>query len=72
MEKINWNRSPFNRMVQRYFINCEYRLFYTLIWSFTKLGPLGDWGFEIEKNAIKVNNAKDYQTNIPRVFAIEM
>ena len=35
-----------------------------------KLGPLGDWGLEIEKNAIKVNNAKDYQTNIPGVFAI--
>lgn len=35
-----------------------------------KLGPLGSWGFEIEKNAIKVNNAKDYQTNIPGVFAI--
>ncbi|MEM1259850.1 MAG: NAD(P)/FAD-dependent oxidoreductase [Bacteroidota bacterium] len=35
-----------------------------------KLGPLADWGLEIEKNAIKVNNAKDYQTNIPGVFAI--
>ncbi|MFS4417762.1 NAD(P)/FAD-dependent oxidoreductase [Maribacter sp. 2307ULW6-5] len=35
-----------------------------------KLGPIGDWGLEIEKNAIKVNNAKDYQTNLPGVFAI--
>ena len=35
-----------------------------------KLGPLGNWGLEIEKNAIRVNNAKDYQTNIPGVFAI--
>ncbi|WP_435624795.1 NAD(P)/FAD-dependent oxidoreductase [Flagellimonas sp.] len=35
-----------------------------------KLGPLGTWGLEIERNAIKVNNAKDYQTNIPGVFAI--
>ncbi|MEM8765508.1 MAG: NAD(P)/FAD-dependent oxidoreductase [Bacteroidota bacterium] len=35
-----------------------------------KLGPLANWGLEIEKNAIKVNNAKDYQTNIPGVFAI--
>ena len=35
-----------------------------------KLGPIGDWGLEIERNAIKVNNAKDYQTNIPGVFAI--
>lgn len=35
-----------------------------------KLGPIGSWGLEIEKNAIKVDNSKDYQTNIPGVFAI--
>lgn len=35
-----------------------------------KLGPLANWGLEIEKNAIKVNNALDYQTNIPGVYAI--
>ncbi len=35
-----------------------------------KLGPIGNWGLEIEKNAIKVNNALDYSTNIPGVFAI--
>ncbi|WP_339623142.1 NAD(P)/FAD-dependent oxidoreductase [uncultured Winogradskyella sp.] len=35
-----------------------------------KLGPIGDWGLEIEKNAIKVDNALDYQTNIPGIFAI--
>lgn len=35
-----------------------------------KLGPIADWGLEIEKNAIKVNNTLDYQTNIPGVFAI--
>jgi thioredoxin reductase (NADPH) len=35
-----------------------------------KLGPIGSWGLEIEKNAIKVNNAYDYQTNIPGIYAI--
>lgn len=35
-----------------------------------KLGPIGNWGFEIEKNAIKVDNSYDYQTNIPGIFAI--
>lgn len=35
-----------------------------------KLGPIGSWGLEIEKNAIKVDNSYDYQTNIPGVFAI--
>ena len=34
------------------------------------LGPIADWGLEIEKNAIKVNNALDYQTNIPGIYAI--
>ena len=35
-----------------------------------KLGPIGNWGLEIEKNAIKVNNALDYQTNIPGIYAV--
>jgi thioredoxin reductase (NADPH) len=30
-------------------------------WSYAKLGPIGNWGLEIE-NAIKVNNSLDYQT----------
>jgi thioredoxin reductase (NADPH) len=34
-----------------------------------KLGPIGNWGLEIEKNAIKVDTL-DYQTNIPGIFAI--
>ncbi|MCK0146340.1 NAD(P)/FAD-dependent oxidoreductase [Arenibacter sp. F26102] len=34
-----------------------------------KLGPIGNWGLEIEKNAIKVNTF-DYQTNIPGIYAI--
>lgn len=35
-----------------------------------KLGPIGTWGLEIEKNSIKVNNALDYQTNIDGIYAI--
>ncbi len=35
-----------------------------------KLGELNNWGLEIEKNAIKVNNSLDYQTNIEGVYAI--
>ncbi|RZP04889.1 MAG: NAD(P)/FAD-dependent oxidoreductase [Flavobacteriales bacterium] len=34
-----------------------------------RLGPIADWGLEIEKNAIKVDTF-DYQTNVPGVFAI--
>ncbi len=35
-----------------------------------KLGPIANWGLDIEKNAIKVDNTLDYQTNIPGIFAI--
>jgi len=35
-----------------------------------KLGPMANWGLEIEKNAIKVDNSYDYQTNIPGIYAI--
>ncbi len=34
-----------------------------------KLGPIANWGLEIEKNAIKVDTF-DYQTNIPGIYAI--
>lgn len=34
-----------------------------------KLGPISDWGLEIENNAIKVNT-RDYGANIPGIFAI--
>ena len=35
-----------------------------------KIGPIGNWGLEIEKNAIKVDNATDYSTNIEGIYAI--
>lgn len=35
-----------------------------------KLGEIANWGLNIEKNAIVVNNALDYQTNIDGVYAI--
>ena len=34
-----------------------------------KLGPISDWGLDIEKNAIKVDTY-DYQTNVPGIFAV--
>jgi thioredoxin reductase (NADPH) len=34
-----------------------------------KLGPIANWGLEIEKNAIKVDTF-DYSTNIPGIYAI--
>ena len=48
--------------------DCDY--FIPLFGLTPKLGPIADWGLEIEKNAIKVNNALDYQTNIEGIYAI--
>ena len=49
-------------------IECDH--FIPLFGLSPKLGPIANWGLEIEKNAIKVNNALDYQTNTPGIFAI--
>jgi len=35
-----------------------------------KLGHIANWGLEIEKNAIVVDNSLDYQTNIEGIYAI--
>ena len=41
------------------------------IFGFTpKLGPIMNWNLKIDKNAIIVNNALDYQTNIKGLFAV--
>ena len=34
-----------------------------------KLGPIAEWGLNINKNAIEVNT-KDYSTNVPGIYAI--
>ena len=34
------------------------------------LGPIADWGLDIEKNAIVVDNTTDYRTNIEGIYAI--
>ncbi|MGJ5641895.1 NAD(P)/FAD-dependent oxidoreductase [Formosa sp. S-31] len=49
--------------------NIETDYFIPLFGLSPKLGPIGNWGLEIEKNAIKVDTV-DYQTNIPGIFAI--
>ncbi|MHC5354415.1 NAD(P)/FAD-dependent oxidoreductase [Myroides sp. LJL115] len=53
---------------ERTTIECDH--FIPLFGLTPKLGPIANWGLEIEKNAIKVNNALDYQTNIPGIYAI--
>ena len=34
-----------------------------------KLGPIADWGLELDKRAIKVDTEK-FQTNVPGIFAV--
>lgn len=51
-------------------LNVDCDAFVPLFGLSPKLGPIANWGLEIEKNAIKVDNSTDYGTNIPGVFAI--
>ncbi len=53
---------------ERKIVNCDSWL--PLFGLTPKLGPIANWGLEIEKNSIKVNNATDYSTNIPGIYAI--
>ena len=57
-----------NNLNEESILECDH--FIPLFGLSPKLGPIVNWGLEIEKNAIKVNNALDYQTNIPGIFAI--
>lgn len=50
--------------------NIETDAFIPLFGLSPKLGPIANWGLEIEKNAIKVDNTLDYQTNVPGIYAI--
>lgn len=49
-------------------LNVDY--FIPLFGLTPKLGPIKDWGLEIEKKSIKVDNTLSYQTNVPGIFAI--
>ncbi len=49
-------------------INTDF--FIPLFGLIPKLGPIKDWGLQIENNAILVNNSLDYQTNIEGIYAI--
>ena len=51
-------------------ITTETDYFIPLFGLTPKLGSIANWGLEIEKNAIKVNNSLDYQTNIPGIYAV--
>ncbi len=49
-------------------LNVDY--FIPLFGLTPKLGSINDWGLEIEKKSIKVDNTLNYQTNVPGIFAI--
>jgi len=51
-------------------INVETDFFIPLFGLVPKMNIFKDWGLEIEKNAIRVNNSLDYQTNIEGVYAV--
>ena len=65
LEKVTIEKTETNEK-----INLEVDHFIPLFGLSPKLGPMADWGLEIEKNAIKVDNTLDFQTNIPGIYAI--
>lgn len=52
---------------KRYRIKADY--FIPLFGLTPKLGPIAEWGLQLEKNAIVVDTF-DYQTNVPGIYAI--
>ena len=69
--KLNGKEKLESIIVSRDKIDTEIKVdhFIPLFGLSPKLGPIADWGLEIEKNAIKVDTF-DYQTNIVGIFAI--
>ena len=51
-------------------INIQADFFIPLFGLVPKMNIFKNWGLEIEKNAIVVNNSLDYQTNIKGVYAV--
>ena len=68
LEAVVVKESKDKHIDKEYDIECDH--FIPLFGLSPKLGPIANWGLEIEKNAIVVNNALDYQTNIPGIYAI--
>lgn len=56
-----------NKQKEDVIVNTEY--FIPLYGLSPKLGPIGNWGLNIDKNAIEVNTF-DYSTNVERIYAI--
>ena len=63
LEKIQINHQKTGEMIE------ETDHFIPLFGLKPSLGPIGSWGLDIEKNAIKVDSV-DYSTNIPGIYAV--
>jgi len=35
-----------------------------------KLGPIAEWGLDIERRQLKVQNTEKFETNVPGIFAV--
>ena len=69
--KLNGKKKLESIVITKNKIDTEYKVdhFIPLFGLSPRLGPIANWGLEVEKNAIKVDTY-DYQTNIKGIFAI--
>ena len=69
--KLNGKKKLESIIITKNEIDTEYKVdhFIPLFGLSPRLGPIANWGLEVEKNAIKVDTY-DYQTNINGIFAI--
>lgn len=56
-----------NKSKEEYLLDTDYLI--PLYGLTPKLGPIADWGLNIDKNSIEVNTF-DYSTNVERIYAI--
>jgi thioredoxin reductase (NADPH) len=64
LEQVSINNTKLNELVK---MDADHLI--PLFGLSPKLGPIGEWGLNIDKNAVEVNT-DDYSTNIPGIYAI--
>ena len=68
--EVDYYQSKFQNKLNQTKYKLDTDCWFPLFGLVPKLGPLGNWGLDLERNAIKVDNTNNYSTNVKGVFAI--